>query len=156
MTTIFTSILRSVPFLLPLGLVTYIEKVHVQGYLFTKSGPACRISFSTERSTTKVAWKQSTRLTAGTLVALSPSSDNFDKQCFVAVVAARYLLGGLEPNPEDYEDENTPPRIEIFWSNCDTAVFDPSVEMVMLEAKGSYFETVRHAMVGLQHAAKFE
>ncbi|KIL86067.1 hypothetical protein FAVG1_10461 [Fusarium avenaceum] len=131
-------------------------QVHVQGYLFTKSGPACRISFSTERSDTKVAWKQSTRLTAGTLVALSPSSDNFDKQCFVAVVAARYLLGGLEPNPEDFEDENTPPRIEIFWSNCDTAVFDPTVEMVMLEAKGGYFETVRHAMVGLQHAAKFE
>ncbi|KAM0244816.1 hypothetical protein ACHAP5_005939 [Fusarium lateritium] len=131
-------------------------QVHVQGYLFAKSGPACRISFSTERSATKVTWRQSTRLTAGTLVALSPRSDNFDKQCFVAVVAARYLLGGLEPNPEDHEDENTPPRIEIFWSNCDTAVFDPTVEMVMLEAKGGYFETVRHAMVGLQHAAKFE
>ncbi|KAM0340760.1 hypothetical protein ACHAPU_010351 [Fusarium lateritium] len=125
-------------------------------YIYTQNGPACRISFSTERSTTKVVWKQSGRLIAGTLVVLSPSSDNFDKQCFVAVVAARYLLGGLEPNPEDYEDENTPPRIEIFWTNCDTAVFDPTVEMVMLEAKGGYFETVRHAMVGLQHAAKFD
>ncbi|KAF5678483.1 nonsense-mediated mRNA decay protein [Fusarium heterosporum] len=131
-------------------------QVHVQGYLFARPGPACRISFSTERSTTKVIWKQSTRLTAGTLVVLSPSSDNFDKQCFVAVVAARYLLGGLEPNPEDYEDENTAPRIEIFWANCEAAVFDPGVEMVMLEAKGGYFETVRHAMVGLQHAANFD
>ncbi|KAF4962007.1 hypothetical protein FSARC_9884 [Fusarium sarcochroum] len=131
-------------------------QVHVQGYLFAKSGPACRISFSTERSPTRVAWNQSTRLTAGTLVALSPRSDGFAKECFVAVVAARYLLGGLEPNPEDGEDENTPPRIEIFWSNCDTAVFDPSIEMIMLEAKGGYFETVRHAMVGLQHAANFE
>ncbi|KAJ4253286.1 hypothetical protein NW762_010441 [Fusarium torreyae] len=132
------------------------SQVHVQGYLFAKSGPACRISFSTERSPTRVAWHQSTRLTAGTLVALSPRSDGFTNQCFVAVVAARYLLGGLEPNPEDGEDENTPPRIEIFWSNCDTAIFDPSIEMVMLEAKGGYYETVRHAMVGLQHAANFE
>jgi helicase required for RNAi-mediated heterochromatin assembly 1 len=65
-------------------------------------------------------------------------------------------VGGLEPDPENNEDVNTPPRIEIFWSDCNTAVFDPSVEMVMLEAKGGYFETVRHAMVGLQHAAKFE
>jgi helicase required for RNAi-mediated heterochromatin assembly 1 len=103
-----------------------------------------------------VVWRQSPRLTAGTLVVLSPRSDNFNEQCFVAVVAARYRLGGLEPNFEDGEDTNTPPRIEIFWSNVETAVFDPSVELVMLEAKGGYFETVRHAMVGLQHAAKFE
>ncbi|KAL6917434.1 hypothetical protein FSST1_008929 [Fusarium sambucinum] len=131
-------------------------QVRVQGYLLAKRGPACRISFSTECSTTKVVWHQSARLTTGTLVALSPRSDNFNKQCFVAVVAARYLLGGLEPNLDDGEDINTPPRIEIFWSNVETAVFDPSVELVMLEAKGGYFETVRHAMVGLQHAAKFE
>ncbi|RGP61517.1 hypothetical protein FLONG3_10487 [Fusarium longipes] len=131
-------------------------QVHVQGYLLAKSGPACRISFSTECSETKVIWRQTSRLTAGTLIALSPRSDNFNKQCFVAVVAARYLLGGLEPNFEDGEDENTPPRIEIFWSNVETAVFDPSVELVMLEAKGGYFETVRHAMIGLQHAAKFK
>ncbi|GKU02820.1 helicase [Fusarium langsethiae] len=131
-------------------------QVRVQGYLLAKTGPACRISFSTECSTTKVVWHQSTRLTSGTLVVLSPRSDNFSKQCFVAVVAARYLLGGLEPNLDDGEDNNTPPRIEIFWSNVETAVFDPSVELVMLEAKGGYFETVRYAMVGLQHAAKFE
>ncbi|RKK73533.1 hypothetical protein BFJ69_g9245 [Fusarium oxysporum] len=131
-------------------------KVHVQGYLLARSGPACRISFSTERSSTKVEWRQSNRLTAGTLIALSPRDDNFNTQCYVAVVAARYIVGGLEPDPENNEDVNTPPRIEIFWSDCNTAVFDPSVEMVMLEAKGGYFETVRHAMVGLQHAAKFD
>ncbi|KAF4949111.1 hypothetical protein FGADI_9115 [Fusarium gaditjirri] len=131
-------------------------QVHVQGYLFARSGPACRIAFSTERSSTKVEWRQSNRLTAGTLVALSPRDDNFNTQCYVAVVAARYIVGGLEPDPENNEDVNTPPRIEIFWSDYNTAVFDPSVEMVMLEAKGGYFETVRHAMVGLQHAAMFD
>ncbi|KAJ4204604.1 hypothetical protein NW759_014825 [Fusarium solani] len=131
-------------------------QVHVQGYMFARAGPACRISFSTERSPTQVVWSQCTRLTTGTLVALSPSRDNFKTQCYVAVVAARYLIGGLEPNPDDGENENTPPRIEIFWSNCQDAILDPSAELVMLEAKGGYFETVRHAMVGLQHAALFE
>lgn len=43
------------------------------------------------------------------------------------------------------------PRIEIFWLNYDFAVFDPTVEMVMLEAQGGYFETVRHAIVGYSH-----
>ncbi|KAF4999787.1 hypothetical protein FDECE_11397 [Fusarium decemcellulare] len=132
------------------------HKVHVQGYMFSAAGPACRISFSTERSHTKVVWSKSARLTAGTLVALSPTTDNFRQQCFVAVVAARYLLGGLEPNRDAGEDENTPPRIEIFWSNCQDAILDPSAELVMIEAKGGYFETVRHSMVGLQHAALFQ
>ncbi|KAF5617797.1 NAM7-nonsense-mediated mRNA decay [Fusarium sp. NRRL 52700] len=132
------------------------NKVHVQGYLFARSGAACRIAFSTERSPTKVEWKQSNRLTAGTLIALSPKDDNFNTQCYVAVVAARYIVGGLEPDPDNHEGKDTPPRIEIFWSDCNDAVFDPAVEMVMLEAKGGYFETVRHAMVGLQHAAMFD
>lgn len=98
-------------------------------------------------------WGQSTRLTAGTLVALSPSSDNFKTQCFVAVVAARYLKGGLEPDPDQGEDVNTPPRIEIFWARQQGALLDPSMDLVMLETKGGYFEQVRHAMVGLQQAA---
>ncbi|CAM1501532.1 Fc.00g035160.m01.CDS01 [Cosmosporella sp. VM-42] len=131
-------------------------QVHVKGYVFARSGAACRISFSTERSSTKVTWAPGGRLTAGTLVALSPRSDNFKKQCYVAVVAARYVLGGLEPDPRAGEDENTPPRIEIFWADAENAKIDPTVELVMLEAKGGYFETVRHAMVGLQHAAFIE
>ncbi|KAG5656509.1 hypothetical protein KAF25_000096 [Fusarium avenaceum] len=43
------------------------------------------------------------------------------------------------------------PRIEIFWLNYDFAVFDPTVEMAMLEAQGGYFETVRHAIVRYPH-----
>lgn len=154
---ISTSTLRFVNFP-PLisGLLTHCHKVHVQGYMFARAGPACRISFSTERSPTQVVWSQCTRLTAGTLVVLSPRQDNFKTQCYVAVVAARYLVGGLEPNPDDGEDESTAPRIEIFWSNCQDAILNPAAELVMLEAKGGYFETVRHAMVGLQHAALFE
>ncbi|KAH7126185.1 P-loop containing nucleoside triphosphate hydrolase protein, partial [Dactylonectria macrodidyma] len=130
--------------------------VHIQGYMFARSGAACRISFSTEKSPSKVIWSQSRRLVAGTLVALSPRSDAFKTQCFVAVVAARYLNGGLEPDPQAGEDENTPPRIEIFWENCENAILDPSVELMMVEANGGYYEPIRHALVGLQHAALYE
>ncbi|KAF4976079.1 hypothetical protein FZEAL_7212 [Fusarium zealandicum] len=131
-------------------------QVHVQGYMFARAGAACRISFSTERSPTHVDWPKSVRLAPGTLVALSPRSDAYSTKCHLAVVAAKYLVGGLEPDTEAGEDENTPPRIEIFWTNGEDAILDPSVEFVMIEAKGGYFETVRHAMVGLQHAARYE
>ncbi|KAH7009999.1 P-loop containing nucleoside triphosphate hydrolase protein [Ilyonectria destructans] len=131
-------------------------QVHVQGYLFARSGAACRISFSTERSPSKVLWRHSKRLTPQTLVALSPRSDNFKSQCFVAVVAERCLNGGVEPNFQAGEDENTPPRIEIFWANHEDAILDPSVDLIMVEAKGGYFEPIRHALVGLQHAALYE
>ncbi|KAK7418076.1 hypothetical protein QQX98_004215 [Neonectria punicea] len=131
-------------------------QVHVQGYTFARSGAACRISLSTERSPSKVNWAQSGRLTAGSLVALSHRSDNFKTQCFVAIVAARYLKGGLEPDPAAGENDNTPPRIDIFWANHNDALLDPSNDLVMIEAKGGYYETVRHAMVGLQHAAVSE
>ncbi|KAI5463927.1 P-loop containing nucleoside triphosphate hydrolase protein [Mariannaea sp. PMI_226] len=128
--------------------------VHVQGYVFAKAGAACRVSFSTERSPTRVIWGQSSRLTPGTLVALSPSGDNFNSKCFVAVVAAKYLRGGLEPDTEAGEDENTPPRIEIFWADSNDAIIDPSIDLVMIEAKGGYYEQVRHTMIGLQHAVQ--
>ncbi|KAF7560451.1 hypothetical protein G7046_g3695 [Stylonectria norvegica] len=131
---------------------TYVyTKVHVKGYLMARAGAACRISFSTERTRSKVNWRQSKRLTAGTLVALS--GDNFQTQCFVAVVGARYIIGGLEPDFRIREDPATLPRIEIFWANYNDATLDPTTELVMLEASVGYYEQVRHAMLGLQHAA---
>lgn len=133
-----------------------VLKVHVQGYLFSKVGAVCRLSFSTERSPIEVQWAQSKRLTPGTLVVLSPRGDNFKKRCYVATVAARYLRGGLLPDRHAGEDDNTPPRIEILWSNNTEAILDPSLELIMLEARGGYFEPIRHAMVGLQHAALTE
>jgi helicase required for RNAi-mediated heterochromatin assembly 1 len=87
---------------------------------------------------------------------LSPTSDNFKTTCFVAVVAARCLKGGLEPDSENGEDANTPPRIEIFWASHKDAFLDPSIDLIMVEAKGGYYEQVRHAMVGLQQAALHE
>ncbi|KAF7549403.1 hypothetical protein G7Z17_g6403 [Cylindrodendrum hubeiense] len=77
-------------------------------------------------------------------------------QCFVGIVAARYLNGGLEPNFQAGENENTPPRIEIFWGNNDNAILDPSIDLIMVEAKGGYYEPIQHVLVGLQHAALYE
>ena len=118
-----------------------------------RTGAACRISFSTERSLDKVNWAQSKRLTVGSLIALSPRTDNFRSQCFVAIVASRKLTGGLEPDYQAGEDEKDPPRIEIYWADPSNAKMDPSLELVMLEARGGYFEAVRYAMTGLQHAS---
>ncbi|KAK5999232.1 Helicase required for RNAi-mediated heterochromatin assembly 1 [Cladobotryum mycophilum] len=137
--------------------ITHIyTQVYVQGYLLSRVGPACRVAFSTERSQTKVLWRQSNRLNTGTLVVLSPKSDNFRTQCIVATVASRHIVGGLEPDPESGEDENTAPRIDLSWADYSTAPVDPTVEMVMLEAKSGYFENVHHVIVGLQHAALYE
>lgn len=96
-------------------------------------------------------WGQSERLTPGTLVALSPSSDSFKTRCIPAIIAARPLIGGLEPDVEAGEDKYTPPRVDVFWDN-ENAI-DPTIELVMVEASGGYFETVRYPMLGLQHAA---
>lgn len=46
--------------------------------------------------------------------------------------------------------------IDIFWADDQHATIDPSEEIVMIEVRGGYFETVRHAMVGLQHSALHE
>ncbi|CAG9993686.1 unnamed protein product, partial [Clonostachys byssicola] len=126
-------------------------QVYVQGYTLSKLGLACRISFSTEQSQTTIDWTNSSRLKAGTTIVLSPKKLGFARKFFVATVIARPVLGGLLPDAGEGED--TPPRIDILWSNPKDAILDPSIEMVMLESNGGYFESVRHCMVGLQHAA---
>ena len=93
---------------------------------------------------------------AGGLVAISPATDNFSSQCLVAVVASKRLYGGVLPDVDHGEDENTPPRIDIFWSRPEEAIIDPHCEMVMIQSKNGYYESVRYAMLGLQHAAAFE
>ncbi|PNY23393.1 Helicase required for RNAi-mediated heterochromatin assembly 1 [Tolypocladium capitatum] len=117
-------------------------EVRVHGYSLRKIGASCRLSFSTAPS--QKPGRQSERLTPGTLVALSPRSDGFRSRCVVATVA-------IQPVEDD-----SPPVIELFWANDGDAIIDPTLESVMLEPKGGYFEPLRHTMVGLQHAASFE
>ncbi|PSR80341.1 P-loop containing nucleoside triphosphate hydrolase protein [Coniella lustricola] len=117
-------------------------KVRVEGYLFTKMGPAARISFSTQRANARIKWNQSKRLQAGRIVALS--HDGFANDCRVAVVAQRPIEGGLDQNP---------PTIDIFWAQAEDAVIDPEQEFTMVESRNGYYEACRHALKGLQLAA---
>lgn len=132
------------------------SKVRVRGYTFSRHGAACRLAFSTEKSKTRVDWydQDENRLKVGSVVALS--NDNFKSQCLVGVVAARPLEGGLFPDSLKGEHAWTAPRIDIFWSRVEDSVWDPAEEMVMVEARSSYYEPVRYAMLGLQHAAEKE
>ncbi|ROV99204.1 hypothetical protein VPNG_08197 [Cytospora leucostoma] len=118
-------------------------KVHVKGYLMSRLGPICRISFSTRRAGRRINWKQSKRLLPGKIVALS--TDQFHKDCRVAVVAQRPIEGGLDQSP---------PSIDIFWGDSEQAVVDPDQELIMVESKNGFYEAVRHALTGLQQATE--
>ncbi|TPX11388.1 uncharacterized protein E0L32_001206 [Thyridium curvatum] len=120
----------------------YVD-VYVKGYTMCRVGPVCRVSFSTRRACRKIQWMQSRRLTPGTVVAVTTAKDKFRSICKVATVTQRPFTGGLD---------QTPPEVDISWANIADAVFDPDEQLVMIEARGGYFEAVRHALVGLQHA----
>ncbi|KAK2601424.1 hypothetical protein N8I77_010874 [Diaporthe amygdali] len=117
-------------------------KVFVKGYLMTKLGPVCRVSFSTGRAGRKILWKQAKRLTPGRIVALS--GDNFQTDCRVGIIAQRPIEGGLDQNP---------PTVDIFWRNSEESIIDPDHELVMIESRNGFYEAVRHALIGLQLAA---
>lgn len=74
------------------------------------------MEFSYERAGKQIRWDQSKRLLQGSIVALSPMSDMFQKQCKVAVVAARPIEGGLDQNP---------PTIDLFLGEIDDAFINP-------------------------------
>lgn len=118
------------------------RQVSVKGYLMAKLGPICRVSFSTRRAGRMILWKQAKRLTPGRVVALS--SDNFQSDCRVAIIAQRPIEGGLDQNP---------PTVDIIWGSAEQAVVDPDHELVMIESRNGFYEAARHAMVGLQLAA---
>jgi helicase required for RNAi-mediated heterochromatin assembly 1 len=83
----------------------------------------------------------------GTLVAISPKSDNFRTICLVATVAQRPYREGLDKNP---------PEIDIVWADVNQSIIDPDMDLVMVEARVGYYEAVRHTLIGLQMAANSE
>ncbi|KAL1840127.1 hypothetical protein VTJ49DRAFT_783 [Mycothermus thermophilus] len=120
-------------------------RVYVKKYIMTTIGPLAQVSFSIDRARYKIQWLLSKRLQPGKIVALSPKSDNFRKVCKLATVIQRPYNGGLDQNP---------PTVELMWADPADAVIDPTLEMVMIESTRGYFESARHALVGLQHAAR--
>ena len=79
----------------------------------------------------------------GTIVALSPSKDQFQTICRMAVVAARPITGVTQ----------NPPQVDLFWASPEDAEIDPNEEFVMLEAKSGYIEASRHMLVAMQKLA---
>jgi helicase required for RNAi-mediated heterochromatin assembly 1 len=77
---------------------------------------------------------------AGTLVALSPVEDNFNKVIKVAVVAARPMVGLLK----------RPHTIDLMFNSVDEMEFDPQQEWIMVESRAGYYEAHRHTMCALQ------
>ncbi|KAL2175501.1 P-loop containing nucleoside triphosphate hydrolase protein [Thermothelomyces heterothallicus CBS 202.75] len=120
-------------------------QVRVKEYVMSTIGPLARVSFSTERSRYRIQWQQSKRLQPGKIVALSPKSDSFKKICKIATIAQRPYKNGLDRDP---------PVVDLVWANPEDAVLDPHLELIMIESLHGYFESARHSLVGLQHAAR--
>jgi helicase required for RNAi-mediated heterochromatin assembly 1 len=106
------------------------------------------VTFSTQRSLYNIDWRQSDRLTPGTILAISTKENQFKSICKIVHVAQRPYYGGVGENP---------PRVDLQWANpVEDATFDPAEELVMIESRNGFFESARHALVGLQHAAATE
>ena len=95
-------------------------------------------------------------MTPGTIVALSTQEDQFRSICMVASVAQKDWKGGLEPDLDAGEHKDTPPRIDIAWAESEDAILDPSVDLIMIEARNGYYESVRHTMQGLQEWSTYQ
>lgn len=80
-------------------------------------------------------------------MALSPKSDSFKKICKIATIAQRPYKDGLDRDP---------PVVDLVWANPEDVVLDPHLELIMIESLHGYFESARHSLVGLQHAARTE
>ncbi|KAK2748934.1 hypothetical protein FQN57_007217 [Myotisia sp. PD_48] len=119
------------------------EKVHFTGLQFAQTGIAVRIQFSTSRAGKKIVWEYSSRLMAGSIVALTPANDCFKTTCIVAVVAAR-PLDSVKASPSE---------IDLFFANPNHAEFDYQREWIMVQARCGYYEAVRHSMTALQKMA---
>lgn len=115
-------------------------QVHIRGFTFARAGVAARITFSTARAGCRINWQSSSRLIAGSILALTPAKDKFVTKCVVAIVAAR-PKAGVECNP---------PEIDIYFSRPDDVEIDPQTEWLMVEAKKGFYESMRHTMRALQ------
>jgi hypothetical protein len=59
------------------------------GITFCARGLGVRMCFSTFRAGVKIDWNTSKRLKTGSIIALSPTSDKFQKDITIAIVGAR-------------------------------------------------------------------
>lgn len=81
------------------------------------------------------------------MVALTPSDDNFQTKCIIAIVAARPLENV----------KSTPSMIDIYFPRPEETEIDPQQQFVMIEARSGYYEGSRHTLKALQklHQERF-
>ncbi|KAJ8069476.1 hypothetical protein OCU04_003129 [Sclerotinia nivalis] len=115
--------------------------VHLVGLQLCHLGPAFRIEFSSDRAGKRIRWEQSSRLTQGSLVCLSPTSDMFRSVCKVGTVAARPIEGGLDRDP---------PQVDLFFGDDEDIILNPVDSYVMIQSRLGFFEAYRHVLVALQ------
>ncbi|KAH8701780.1 putative DEAD box helicase [Talaromyces proteolyticus] len=116
------------------------EQVYIRGITFALRGAGIKVSFSTARAQKNIVWDYSSRLIAGSMVALSPAKDCFKTQCVIAVVAARPVE----------QVKQLPHQVDLFFANPDDAQFDTQKEWIMVQPRSGYLESVRHTMRALQ------
>ncbi|KIW00589.1 uncharacterized protein PV09_07942 [Verruconis gallopava] len=126
----------------PYGSIGIYSKVHITAITFSPRGLAIRVVFSLSKVGKKIRWEQSKRLLAGSLVALTPSSDIFKTKCIVATVAARPL--------DMLTSQDLPPMVDLFLADTTLIDLDPTIEYTMVEDRTSFFEAVRHIAISLQ------
>ncbi|OCL14621.1 P-loop containing nucleoside triphosphate hydrolase protein [Glonium stellatum] len=136
--------IRADPFNLPesgygSGVGIY-EKVYINAVTFSPRGLAVRVTFSLRRVGKRVRWDQSKRLVTGSLVALTPETDNFRTKCILATVAAR-PLAALDQDP---------PEIDLFFARPEELEIDPFISWTMVEERTGFYEASRHTMLALQ------
>lgn len=122
------------------GSIGIYDRVQIVGVTCDIRSIAIRVSFSLGRIGKRVKWEQSKRLISGTLVALTPASDMFQKTCIIAVVAARAL----------HNVQLNPPEIDLYIPRAEEMQVDPAIQWVMVEERASYFEASRHVLTALQ------
>lgn len=110
------------------------------GLTFSSKGIALKLQFSTARAHKKIVWEYSSRLLAGSLVALSPARDCFKTTCVVATVAAR---------PLD-QVKQIPHQVDIYVATVEDTPLDPQQEWIMIHPRSGYFESSRYTMMALQ------
>ncbi|KAF5877161.1 putative dead box helicase protein [Botrytis fragariae] len=118
--------------------------VHLVGLQLSHLGPAFRIEFSSDKAGKRIRWEQSSRLTQGSLVCLSPTSDKFRSICKVGTVAARPIEGGLDCDP---------PQVDLFFGDDEDIILNPTESYIMIQSRVGFFEAYRHVLVALQKLA---
>ncbi|KAF7922083.1 uncharacterized protein EAE98_008294 [Botrytis deweyae] len=118
--------------------------VHLVGLQLSHLGPAFRIEFSSDKAGKRIRWEQSSRLTQGSLLCLSPTSDKFRSICKVGTVAARPIEGGLDCDP---------PQVDIFFGDDEDIILNPTESYIMIQPRVGFFEAYRHVLVALQKLA---